>query len=63
MDYPFEEMQKEIIWNLMLVACTWSYGAVLDKELRTLFEEHFKPYRNLFAITFSTPMKQQYTLF
>ena len=63
MDYPFEDMQKEIIWNLMLVACTWSYGAVLDKELRTMYEEYFKPYRSLFAITFSTPMKQQYTLF
>lgn len=39
MDYPFHEMQKDIIWNLMLSATTWSFGAVLDKELRRTFEE------------------------
>ena len=39
MDYPFVEMQKDIIWNLMLVATTWSYGAVFDRELRRTFEE------------------------
>lgn len=32
----------------MLVATTWSYGAVLDKELRRMFEEQFGPYRNKF---------------
>ena len=56
-------MQKDIIWNLMLSATTWSYGAVLDKELRRTFEEQFGPYRNNFNISFATPMKQRFTLF
>jgi hypothetical protein len=63
MDYPFEEMMKDILWNCMLVATTWSFGAVLDKELRRTFEEQFGPYRNLFNITFAMPMKQKFTLF
>ena len=45
MDYPFEEMQKDIIWNLMLAATTGSFGAVLNQELRGTFEEKFGPYR------------------
>ena len=57
MDYPFVEMQKDILWNCMLVAATWSFGAVLDKELRRTFEEQFGSYRNFFNITFSMPMK------
>ena len=63
MDYPFAEMEKDIVWNCMLVATTWSFGAVLDKELRRMFEEQFGPYRSEFNITFATPMKQRFTLF
>ena len=63
MDYPFEEMQGDIIWNIMLVATTWSFGAVLNKELRRTFEEQFGPYRNLFNLSFATAMKQRFTLF
>ena len=47
----------------MLSATTWSFGAVLDKELRRTFEEQFGPYRNLFNISFATPLKQRFTLF
>jgi len=63
MDYPFQEMQKDIIWNVMLVACVWSFGAVLDKELRRTFEEQFGPFRNLFSITVSSGQNKRFTLF
>ena len=39
MDYPFREMMKDVLWNLMLVATTWSFGAVLNRELRRMFDE------------------------
>ena len=58
MDYPFDETQKDIIWNIMLVATTWSFGAVLDKELRRNFEEKFNAYRGLFNLSFAIPLKQ-----
>lgn len=47
----------------MLVAMTWSFGAILDKELRRTFDEYFGSYRNMFNITFSQPIKQRYTVF
>jgi len=62
MDYPFDEQQRDIIWNIMLVATTWSFGAVLDKELRRTFEEQSGPFKNLFNITFATPIRK-FTLF
>ena len=46
MDYPFEDMQKDILFNLMLSATTWSFGAVLNKELRRTYEEQFGQFRN-----------------
>ena len=39
MDYPFREMMKDILWNVMLVATTWSFGAILNRELRRMFDE------------------------
>ena len=42
----------------MLVATTWSFGAVLDKELRRNFEEKFNAYRGLFNLSFAIPLKQ-----
>ena len=57
MDYPFDEMQKDIIWNIMLVSTTWSYGAELDRELRRNFEEKFNAYRGLFNLSFAVPLK------
>lgn len=64
MDYPFEDMQKDILFNLMLSATTWSFGAVLNKELRRTYEEQFGQFRNQFNINFATPIKQpKMTLF
>ena len=34
-----EEMQRDVLWNLTLTALTWSYGAVLNKELRRVFDD------------------------
>ena len=34
-----EEMQRDVLWNLTLTAVTWSYGAVLSKELRRVFDD------------------------
>ena len=39
MDYPFREIMKDVLYNLMLVATTWSFGAVLHSELRRTFDE------------------------
>lgn len=32
MDYPFFENQEAFLWNTVLIACIWSFGAVLNKE-------------------------------
>ena len=37
MDYPFKEMMKDILYNVLLAAMTWSFGAVLNRELRSIF--------------------------
>jgi hypothetical protein len=29
--YPLEEMQRDTLWNIVLTATVWSYGAVLNK--------------------------------
>lgn len=41
MDYPFKEMMKDILYNVMLAAMTWSFGAVLNRELRSIFYQQF----------------------
>ena len=39
MDFPFRETMKDVLWNVMLVATTWSFGAALNRELRRMFDE------------------------
>ena len=39
MDFPVTEMARDVIWNIVLVACTWSFGAVLNKDLRKMMDE------------------------
>ena len=34
MDYPFLEMAKDVMRNLMLCSTTWSFGAVLNQQSR-----------------------------
>ena len=63
MEYPIKEMYKDVLWNLILVATTWSYGAVLNGELRNMFDEQFGAFKSKFNITFTTPIRQKYTLF
>ena len=41
MDYPFKEMMKDILYNVMLAAMTWSFGAVPNRELRSIFYQQF----------------------
>ena len=60
MDYPFREMMKDILWNVMLVATTWSFGAVLNRELRRMFDEQFGQFRSMFNINFVNPPKQRF---
>ena len=41
MDYPFDEMKRDVLWDLMLCATTWSFGAVLNRELKQIYDEQF----------------------
>ena len=34
MVYPIVEMEKDVLRNAVLQAAVWSYGAVLNSELR-----------------------------
>lgn len=45
MDYPFSEGTEHHLWNIILVATTWSFGAVLNKEGRRIFDESFAKIR------------------
>jgi hypothetical protein len=39
MAFPIEEMGQSVLWNIVLIATVWSYGAVLNGELRGIFDE------------------------
>lgn len=56
-------MQRDVIWNIVLVAVTWSFGAVLNQELRKLFDDQFSQFKSQFNIGFAVPVKQKFTLF
>ena len=39
MVFPIVEMERDVLRNSVLQAAVWSYGAVLNKELRKLFDD------------------------
>jgi len=39
MVFPVIEMERDILRNAVLQAAVWSYGAVLNKELRRVFDD------------------------
>lgn len=48
----------------MLVSTIWSFGSVLDKELRRTFEEQFGMFKNLFNISIAHQGKTtRFTMF
>lgn len=63
MDFPLKETEKDVIWSCILSATTWSYGAVLDKELRRVYEDNFSSFRRKFNINFSAPVRIRFTVF
>jgi hypothetical protein len=66
LDYPFQETQKDSIWNIVLVACIWSFGAVLNKEQRkNIFHDKFMQENkgSKFVISFNQPQKQSFFTF
>lgn len=63
MEFPIKEMDRDVLWNIVLVATTWSYGAVLNNELRNMFDEQFGAFKAKFNITFSVPVRHKFTLF
>ena len=63
MDYPFSEMKRDVLQSLMLCAATWSFGAVLNRELKQIYEEQFNRFRNKFNINLGMPVKKSFTLF
>lgn len=52
-EYPFREMSKDCIWSCILVAVVWSFGAVLNKDMRRIFDEQFGQFKIKFNINFS----------
>lgn len=66
LDYPFNETQRDCIWNIVLLACVWSFGAVLPKEQRkNVFHDKFMQENKggKFNINFNQPQKQTFFLF
>ena len=63
MDYPFNEMAKDVVRNLMLCATTWSFGAVLNQHARQVYDEQFNRYRNTFNINLGMAVKKTFGLF
>ena len=43
-------MQRDVLWNLTLTAVTWSFGAVLNKGLRKVFDDQFASHKSKFNI-------------
>ena len=63
MAFPIEESASHVLWNIVLVSTVWSYGAVLNGDLRKVFDEQFTVFQPKFLISFGTPVKVKYTLF
>ncbi len=63
MEFPIKEMDRDVLWNLVLVSTTWSYGGVLNAEIRQMFDEQFGAFKSKFNITFNVPVRQRFTLF
>ena len=57
MAFPIDEMGQSVLWNTVLVATIWSYGAVLNGELRAIFDDHFTHYKNKFVLTLAQGSK------
>jgi hypothetical protein len=39
MAFPIDEMGTSVVWNITLIATIWSYGAVLNGELRAIYDD------------------------
>jgi hypothetical protein len=63
MEFPIKEMDRDVLWSLVLVSTTWSYGGVLNAETRQMFDEQFGAFKSKFNITFTVPVRQRFTLF
>ena len=45
-----DDRADEITMNICLIACLWSYGGILNSELRKVFEDTFTPFKRLFHL-------------
>lgn len=63
MDFPIQEMPRDVIWNIVLIGVTWSYGGVLNKTGRKIMDEQFGTYKGSFNINFNSVVRQRYTMF
>jgi len=39
--FPIEEVANHVLWNIVLISTVWSFGAVLNGDLRKVFDENF----------------------
>jgi hypothetical protein len=40
-EYPFLDTTSSSLWSCVLLAFVWSFGAVLNKEMRRIFDDKF----------------------
>jgi hypothetical protein len=55
--FPIEEVQRDAVWNIILSSVVWSFGAVLPRELRSVFDDQFGIFKSKFNISFAVATK------
>ena len=61
--YPVFEMAKDVVWNVTLSSFVHSFGAVLDEDLRRIFEDTFGAYRRKFNLFINSQSSTRPTIF
>ena len=51
---PTKTKSQTIINNLLLMSAVWSFGAILNQDLRRLFEDYFLQYKRKFDTKLSS---------
>lgn len=48
------ECERDVFWSNILLCTIWSFGALLNKDLRKPFEDVFTPFKRKFNMSMST---------
>lgn len=63
MQFPLQDVKEMAIRSIVLVSFVVTFGVCLPTELREMFEEQYKPYKNLFGINVSGSALSNPTVF